>query len=102
MIIENLLTKSKEEMQAYVESLSDSDKTTLFTEIEKNKKSAEDEYIRLETMKNKLKEDEATQMEKLKALGISSYEDLDREILNLENVINSEIVKYAEALKGEE
>lgn len=102
MIIENLLNKSKEEMQAYVESLSDSDKTTLFTEIEKNKKSAEDEYIRLETMKNKLKEDEATQMEKLKALGISSYEDLDREILNLENVINSEIVKYAEALKGEE
>ena len=65
------------------------------------KQEAENEQIRLETMKAKLDEDEANQMEKLKSMGINSYEDLDIEINKLETEINSEIVKYAELLKGE-
>ena len=65
------------------------------------KQEAENEQIRLETMKAKLDEDEANQMEKLKSMGINSYEDLDVEINKLETEINSEIVKYAELLKGE-
>lgn len=101
MIIENLLNQPKESLRTYVASLSDSDKTTLFTEIEQKRKEAEDEYIRVETMKTKLKEDEANQMEKLKAMGINSYEELDTEINKLEDTINDEIVKYIEALKGE-
>lgn len=101
MIIENLLNQPKERLRTYVASLSDSDKTTLFTEIEQKRKEAEDEYIRVETMKTKLKEDEANQMEKLKAMGINSYEELDAEINKLEDTINDEIVKYVEALKGE-
>ena len=101
MIIENLLAQPKENMKEYLNSLSDSDKTTLLNEIEAKKKSAEDEYIRLETMKNKLEEDEATQMNKLKELGISSYSDLETQINKLEDSINEEIIKYAEALKSE-
>ena len=64
-------------------------------EIEQKKQEAENEQIRLETMKTKLDEDEANQMEKLKSMGIHSYEDLDIEINKLETEINSEIVKYA-------
>lgn len=101
MIIENLLAQPKENMKAFLEGLSDSDKTTLLTEIEAKKKAAEDEYIRLETMKNKLEEDEATQMNKLKELGIGSYSELEIEINKLEDSINEELVKYAEALKSE-
>ena len=101
MIIENLLAQPKENMKEYLNSLSDSDKTTLLTEIEAKKKAAEDEYIRLETMKNKLEEDETTQMNKLRELGIGSYNELDIEINKLENSINEEIIKYAEALKSE-
>ena len=88
-------------MKGYVDSLSDSDKTTLLTEIEDKKKAAEDEFIRLETMKSKLEEDEKIQMDKLKELGINSYEELDVEINKLEDQLNTEIVKYAEALKEE-
>lgn len=91
----------QENKKEFLEKLSDADKATLLSEIEQNKKSAEDEKIRLETMKAKLEEDEASQMEKLKAMGISSYEDLDLEINKLENSINEEIIKYADALKEE-
>ena len=97
MILENLVNQV--DKKAYVDQLSDSDKAILLTEMEQKKKAAEDELIRLETMKTKLDEDEAAQMEKLKSMGIASYEDLDTEIEKLENEINSEIVKYAEALK---
>lgn len=99
MILENLINQV--DKKAYVDSLSDADKTTLLTEIEQKKQEAENEQIRLETMKAKLDEDEANQMEKLKSMGINSYEDLDIEINKLEIEINSEIVKYAELLKGE-
>lgn len=99
MILENLINQV--DKKAYVDSLSDTDKTTLLTEIEQKKQEAENEQIRLETMKAKLDEDEANQMEKLKSMGINSYEDLDIEINKLETEINSEIVKYAELLKGE-
>lgn len=99
MILENLINQV--DKKAYVDSLSDADKTTLLTEIEQKKQEAENEQIRLETMKAKLDEDEANQMEKLKSMGINSYEDLDVEINKLETEINSEIVKYAELLKGE-
>lgn len=99
MILENLINQV--DKKAYVDSLSDADKTTLLTEIEQKKQEAENEQIRLETMKAKLDEDEANQMEKLKSMGINSYEDLDIEINKLETEINSEIVKYAELLKGE-
>ena len=99
MILENLINQV--DKKAYVDSLSDADKTTLLTEIEQKKQEAENEQIRLETMKSKLDEDEANQMEKLKSMGINSYEDLDIEINKLETEINSEIVKYAELLKGE-
>ena len=99
MILENLINQV--DKKAYVDSLSDADKTTLLTEIEQKKQEAETEQIRLETMKAKLDEDEANQMEKLKSMGINSYEDLDIEINKLETEINSEIVKYAELLKGE-
>ena len=101
MIIEKLLEQPKEKMKEYVDSLSDSDKTTLLTEIEDKKKVAEDEFIRLETMKSKLEEDEKAQMNKLKELGINSYEELDAEISKLEDSLNKEIIKYAEALKEE-
>ena len=101
MIIENLLAQPKEKMKEYVDNLLDSDKTTLLTEIEEKKKAAEDEFIRLETMKTKLEEDEKIQMDKLKELGINSYEELDTEINKLEDQLNTEIVKYAEALKEE-
>lgn len=101
MIIENLLAQPKEKMKEYVDNLLDSDKTTLLTEIEEKKKAAEDEFIRLETMKTKLEEDEKIQMDKLKELGINSYEELDAEINKLEDQLNTEIVKYAEALKEE-
>lgn len=101
MIIENLLAQPKEKMKEYVDNLLDSDKTTLLTEIEKKKKAAEDEFIRLETMKTKLEEDEKIQMDKLKELGINSYEELDTEINKLEDQLNTEIVKYVEALKEE-
>ena len=99
MILENLINQV--DKKAYVDSLSDADKTTLLTEIEQKKQEAENEQIRLETMKAKLDEDEANQMEKLKSMGINSYEDLDIEMNKLETEINSEIVKYAELLKGE-
>lgn len=99
MILDNLINQV--DKKAYVDSLSDADKTTLLTEIEQKKQEAENEQIRLETMKAKLDEDEANQMEKLKSMGINSYEDLDVEINKLETEINSEIVKYAELLKGE-
>ena len=99
MILDNLINQV--DKKAYVDSLSDADKTTLLTEIEQKKQEAENEQIRLETMKAKLDEDEANQMEKLKSMGINSYEDLDVEINKLEIEINSEIVKYAELLKGE-
>lgn len=99
MILDNLINQV--DKKAYVDSLSDADKTTLLTEIEQKKQEAENEQIRLETMKAKLDEDEANQMEKLKSMGINSYEDLDIEINKLETEINSEIVKYAELLKGE-
>lgn len=99
MILDNLINQV--DKKAYVDSLSDVDKTTLLTEIEQKKQEAENEQIRLETMKAKLDEDEANQMEKLKSMGINSYEDLDIEINKLETEINSEIVKYAELLKGE-
>ena len=99
MILENLINQV--DKKAYVDSLSDADKTTLLAEIEQKKQEAENEQIRLETMKAKLDEDEANQMEKLKSMGINSYEDLDIEINKLEIEINSEIVKYAELLKGE-
>ena len=99
MILENLINQV--DKKACVDSLSDADKTTLLTEIEQKKQEAENEQIRLETMKAKLDEDEANQMEKLKSMGINSYEDLDVEINKLETEINSEIVKYAELLKGE-
>ena len=99
MFLEDLVNQV--DKKAYVEKLTDVEKATLLTEMEQNKKAAEDELIRLETMKAKLDEDEAAQMEKLKSMGIASYEDLDIEIEKLENEINSEIVKYAEALKGE-
>ena len=99
MILDNLINQI--DKKAYVDSLSDADKTTLLTEIEQKKQEAENEQIRLETMKAKLDEDEANQMEKLKSMGINSYEDLDVEINKLETEINSEIVKYAELLKGE-
>lgn len=99
MILDNLINQV--DKKAYVDSLSDADKTTLLTEIEQKKQEAENEQIRLETMKAKLDEDEANQMEKLKSMGINSYEDLDIEINKLEIEINSEIVKYAELLKGE-
>lgn len=101
MFIENLKSKSKEEMIEYLNNLSDSDKTALFTEIEQNKKKAEEEYIRLETTKSKLDEDEKEVMDKIKAIGINSYEELESEIKKLEDIINSEIVKYVEALKEE-
>ena len=101
MIIENLLAQPKEKMKEYVDNLLDSDKTTLLTEIEEKKKAAEDEFIRLETMKTKLEEDEKIQIDKLKELGINSYEELDTEINKLEDQLNTEIVKYAEALKEE-
>ena len=99
MILDNLINQV--DKKAYVDSLSDADKTILLTEIEQKKQEAENEQIRLETMKAKLDEDEANQMEKLKSMGINSYEDLDVEINKLETEINSEIVKYAELLKGE-
>lgn len=99
MILDNLINQV--DKKAYVDSLSDADKTTLLTEIEQKKQEAENEQIRLETMKAKLDEDEANQIEKLKSMGINSYEDLDVEINKLETEINSEIVKYAELLKGE-
>ena len=105
MILENIvnqqLTKSSEELKEYIHNLSDSDKTTLLSEIEAKKKSAEDEYIRLETMKTKLEEDENAQMERLKTMGINSYQDLDIEINKIEKELDEEIVKYAEALRGE-
>ena len=86
MILENLINQV--DKKAYVDSLSDADKTTLLTEIEQKKQEAENEQIRLETMKAKLDEDEANQMEKLKSMGINSYEDLDVEINKLETEIN--------------
>lgn len=101
MIIENLMTKPTDEIKSTIESLSDMEKATLFTEIENKKKDAEDEAIRIETMKKKLEEDEASQMEKLRALGIGTYEELDSEIEKLEDSINTEIAKYIEALKEE-
>lgn len=99
MILEDLIKQY--DKKAYLECLSDTDKTTLFTEIEKKKKSIEEEKIKLETMMTKLEEDEATQMEKLKAMGISNYNDLDLEIRKLEDSINNELIKYAESLKEE-
>ena len=99
MIIEELIKQY--DKKAYLEGLSDTDKTTLFTEIEKKKKSIEEEKIKLETMMTKLEEDETTQMEKLKAMGISNYNDLDLEIRKLEDSINNELIKYAESLKEE-
>ena len=101
MILEQLLAQPKENLKATVDALSDADKTTLLTEIEVNKKHAEDEHIRLETMKTKLEEDEAAQMEKLRAMNINTYQELEAEIMKLDTTINQEIVKYVEALKGE-
>lgn len=101
MVLELLLNQSKDSLKDTIHNLSDSEKTTLLTEIEAKKKSAEDEYIRLETMKAKLDEDEAAQMEKLKSLGIASYSDLDIEINKLETELEAEIAKYVEALKEE-
>ena len=66
MILDNLINQV--DKKAYVDSLSDADKTTLLTEIEQKKQEAENEQIRLETMKAKLDEDEANQMEKLKSI----------------------------------
>ena len=100
-MLDELLTKSKEEMEKYIHSLTDFDKATLLTEIETKKKESEDELIRLETMKSKLEEDEANQMKKLNTMGIASYEDLDTEINKLESELDKEILKYMEALKGE-
>ena len=94
MILDNLINQV--DKKAYVDSLSDADKTTLLTEIEQKKQEAENEQIRLETMKAKLDEDEANQMEKLKSMGINSYEYLDVEINKLETEFNSDIVKYSE------
>ena len=68
MILDNLINQV--DKKAYVDSLSDADKTTLLTEIEQKKQEAENEQIRLETMKAKLDEDEANQMEKLKSMGM--------------------------------
>lgn len=99
MILEELIKQY--DKKTYLEGLSDTDKTTLFTEIEKKKKSIEEEKIKLETMMTKLEEDETTQMEKLKAMGISNYNDLDLEIRKLEDSINNELIKYAESLKEE-
>ena len=99
MILEELIKQY--DKKAYLEGLSDTDKTALFTEIEKKKKSIEEEKIKLETMMTKLEEDETTQMEKLKAMGISNYNDLDLEIRKLEDSINNELIKYAESLKEE-
>ena len=101
MILEKLMAQPKETMKAFLESLSGTDKTVLLNEIEANKKAAEDEFIRLETMKTKLEEDETIQMDKLKELGINSYSELDTEIQRLEDELNAKILEYAEALKAE-
>lgn len=100
-MLESLRNRTKEEVTSYIEGLSNQDKAALFAEIDNNTKAAQEEFIRLEATNKKLEEDEAAQMEKLKSMGINSYEELDREINRLETQINSEIVNYVEALKGE-
>jgi len=99
MYIEKLI--NEENKKEFVEGLDDKAKQVLLQEIQEKKKSAEDEYIRLETVKNKLEEDEKTEMKKLAELGISSYEELDTEINKLEDELNQEIIKVAEVLKNE-
>lgn len=99
MYLENLV--NVENKKEFIEGLDDKAKQILLQEIQEKKKSAEDEYIRLETMKTKLEEDEKTEMKKLAELGIDSYENLDAEICKLENELNEEIIKVAEVLKNE-
>ena len=78
-----------EDKKGYLNTLNDSEKQTLIKEIQEKKKSSEDEYIRLETMKN------------LSELGISSYNDLDAEINKLESELDEEIIKFAGVLGNE-
>lgn len=99
MYLENLI--KAEDKKSYLASLTDSEKTTLFSEVEKKKKELEEEKIKLETTLARLNEDEAAQMEKLKAMGISNYNDLDLEIRKLEDSIDTELIKYAESIQGE-
>jgi hypothetical protein len=99
MYLEELIEKDNK--KEYIESLTDSAKQVLLQEIQDKKKSAESEYIRLETMKTKLEEDEKEEMKKLAELGITSYENLDIEINKLENELNEEILKFSEILSKE-
>lgn len=99
MYLENLI--KAEDKKSYLTGLTDSEKTTLFSEVEKKKKELEEEKIKLVTMMTQLEQDEAAQMEKLKAMGISNYNDLDLEIRKLEDSIDTELIKYAESIQGE-
>lgn len=99
MYLEVLL--DKEDKKAYVESLTSTEKQSLLQEIKDKKKQAEEDSIRLEAMKSKLEEDEKAEMNKLKELGISSYDELNSTIEKLESELNEEILNCAKVLKSE-
>lgn len=99
MYIEQLTQQT--DKKAYLESMTDSDKAALLQEIENKKKEAETKKIQLETKKTSLQQDETAQLEKLKALGINSFDELKEEISKLNNEINTELEKYATIIGGE-
>lgn len=100
MFIEKLIETN--DMENYLSNLTDDEKKILFSEIEEQKKSNEAEVIRLETMKKKLEEDRAIQLQELTNLNINSVAELQTEISKLDSEINSELKKYVEILKGAE
>lgn len=100
MFIEKLIETN--DMENYLLNLTDDEKKILFSEIEEQKKSNEAEVIRLETMKKKLEEDRAIQLQELTNLNINSVSELQTEISKLDSEINSELIKYVEILKGAE
>lgn len=100
-MLEKFTYMSEEDIKKTISSLSDTDKLNLVTEINNKVESTKAEKIRLETIQNKLKEDEKECMKELAEYGINDYSSLDSEILKLENEIDNALIEYVNKIKGE-
>lgn len=92
---ELILAQDKE---AYLDALSQQDKLALYNEIHTNAEAKSKELVAQETMKKKLEEEYNQELDKLKALGINSEEELETEINLLDSSIKSQVIEYASKL----
>lgn len=82
----------------YMNSLTQEQKLTLYQEIHNDAEAKSKELVAQETMKAKLEEEYNQELEKLKALGINSEEDLEKEIQKIDSEIKSQVIEYSTKL----